>query len=128
MNFQDFCNHFAADVTRISGASKISLWLTSGWTGTWNPIFGYLKLAEKCVYGKLNKAFSSCFAKVLFFQIWWFFKVPLHLQCTPLWKIIKFGKKSEKIMNKRLVQLTVNSFLHITADNRNPGFGYPFCN
>ena len=35
---------------------------------------------------------------VFFCQIWWFFKVPQCHWCTPVWKIIKYGKKWRKAL------------------------------
>ena len=62
----------------------------SGGTGTSNQIFRYPESAEKWVEHSLS-SFLPNFAKYLTI-----FKVSQHLQCAPLWKIIKYGKKWRK--------------------------------
>ena len=66
----------------LSKSSFNALWQhlhhTSSEMGTRNLIFGYPESAEKWVKCKLNTDFLANF-----WHIWWYFKVPHHLQFAP---------------------------------------------
>ena len=84
--------------------------------GTWNQ-------PKKWVEGKSNKAFLHFVPK--FCHIWWFFKVPQHLQRAPLWKIIKYGKKLAKNEEKPC-STCLQPIFRLILGTRKSDFGYPF--